>query len=32
LPLTIEALVEPFASNPAVQGTIFCNDGVRSGA
>jgi hypothetical protein len=30
LPLTIEALVEPFASNPAEQGTIFCNDGTRS--
>ena len=32
LPLTIEALVEPFSSTPAVQGTISCNDGVRSGA
>ena len=30
LPLMIEALVEPFASNPAEQGTIFCNDGVRA--
>jgi hypothetical protein len=30
LPLTIEALVEPFSSNPAEQGTIFCNDGVRA--
>ena len=30
LPLTIEALVEPFASDPAAQGTIFCNDGVRA--
>jgi hypothetical protein len=30
LPLTIEALIEPFAANPAEQGTIFCNDGTRS--